>query len=75
MVAGGGFPDSYNGTVLIAEHGSWARTPAIGYRIAQVVLAPNGTAVEHKVFASGFMLKDYTVWGEQSYSPFNHYKL
>lgn len=34
--SGGGFPGSYDGTILIAEHGSWARTPAIGYRIVQV---------------------------------------
>lgn len=61
--SGGGFPSSYNGTVFIAEHGSWARDPAIGYRIAAVKLAPNGTAVRHTIFASGWLLRNGTVWG------------
>nr|QOL01109.1 putative extracellular protein CSOL_036 [Pseudococcomyxa simplex] len=60
---GGGFPSSYNGTVFIAEHGSWARDPAIGYRLAAVKLAPNGTAVRHTIFASGWLLRNGTVWG------------
>jgi hypothetical protein len=61
--SGGGFPSSYNGTVFIAEHGSWARDPAIGYRLAAVKLAPNGTAVRHTIFASGWLLRNGTVWG------------
>lgn len=60
---GGGFPASYNNTIFIAEHGSWARTPAVGYRVAAVALMPNGTAATHIVFASGWLLKNGTVWG------------
>lgn len=36
------FPEPYrtNGTVFIAEHGSWNRQSAIGYRIGQVDVSP-----------------------------------
>ncbi|CAL8468342.1 g7882 [Coccomyxa elongata] len=60
---GGGFPPEYTGAAIIAEHGSWARTPAIGYRLAMVSISPNGTAVRHTIFASGWLLRNGTVWG------------
>ena len=61
--SGGGFPPEYTGAAIIAEHGSWARTPAIGYRLAMVTISPNGTAARHTIFASGWLLRNGTVWG------------
>lgn len=37
--------------------------------LAQVALAPNGTAVEHRVFASGWLEKNGTVWGKRLIDP------
>jgi len=49
----GNFPDSYNNTILIAEHGSWNRTTPIGYRITKVTLNGN-KATDYDVFIDGF---------------------
>lgn len=55
------FPAEYKNQVFIAEHGSWNRSTAIGYRITLVRLAGD-TAKSYEVFAEGW-LKDGSAWG------------
>ena len=62
--AGAGFPAQYNGSVFIAEHGSWARETKIGYRVVALMFAPNGTVINHEVFVEGFLERNQTAWGE-----------
>jgi glucose/arabinose dehydrogenase len=48
------FPEKYRGGVFIAEHGSWNRSTAIGYRVSFVQL--DGTrAVAYESFAEGWL--------------------
>jgi glucose/arabinose dehydrogenase len=55
------FPATYQGRILIAEHGSWNRSVPIGYRITQVRM--EGTnAAKYEVFAEGW-LQGKTAWG------------
>lgn len=63
-IAGAGFPAQYNGSVFIAEHGSWARETKIGYRVVAVMFTPNGTVTNHEVFVEGFLGRDQNAWGE-----------
>ena len=37
------FPQEYRGAIFIAEHGSWNRTPKIGYRVTVVKLDATAT--------------------------------
>ena len=46
------FPAAYRGQVFIAEHGSWNRMLANGYRVTAVSLS--GGAPKYAVFASGW---------------------
>ena len=62
--AGAGYPAEYNGSVFIAEHGSWARETKIGYRVVAVMFAANGTVTNHEVFVEGFLERNQTAWGE-----------
>lgn len=54
-------PPEYNGSILIAEHGSWNRKVPIGYRIT-VVRRENGRPVSYEPFIEGW-LKDGVVSG------------
>ena len=55
------FPASYQGTILIAEHGSWNRTKKSGYRVMAVRL--NGSKVaSYEPLITGFM-QDERAWG------------
>jgi glucose/arabinose dehydrogenase len=56
------FPEEYRGQVFIAEHGSWNRTPKIGYRVTRVRLDSTGTATSYEPFATGW-LQDGENWG------------
>ena len=60
------FPAKYQDAIFIAEHGSWDRTPLIGYRIAVVFIGGDNylDVTEHDIFAQGW-LNDTTqsVWG------------
>ena len=51
------FPESYNGRILIAEHGSWDRDEPIGYRITMVDVS-DGFAEDYRVFAEGWLSGD-----------------
>ncbi len=55
------FPSKYRGRVFIAEHGSWNRTPPIGYRVTTVTLDGN-RAEKYEVFAEGW-LQGTKAWG------------
>lgn len=58
------WPAQYDGTVFVAEHGSWNRDIPIGYRIANVALSPDGRqAVGHTVFAEGWLGSKGAAWG------------
>jgi glucose/arabinose dehydrogenase len=56
------FPDEYNNSIFIAEHGSWNREEKIGYRITVVQLDNKGNPKSYKVFASGW-LQHQKSWG------------
>ncbi|PSC76447.1 sorbosone dehydrogenase [Micractinium conductrix] len=50
------WPEAFDSSVFVAEHGSWNRKDKIGYRIANVLLAPDGkTALGHTIFAEGWL--------------------
>lgn len=61
------WPTEYDGSVFVAEHGSWNRDVPIGYRIANVRLrqGANGSlaAENHTVFADGWLRSSGGVWG------------
>ncbi len=51
-------PISWKNHILIAEHGSWNRTPAIGYRITAVDLETK----EYKIFIDGRLQWSKVIW-------------
>ncbi|WOT05698.1 PQQ-dependent sugar dehydrogenase [Shewanella youngdeokensis] len=55
------FPAQYQGSIFIAQHGSWNRSSKVGYRIMQVTLDGNKVS-EYKPFATGW-LQGQTSWG------------
>lgn len=60
------FPSKYDTAIFVAEHGSWDRTPLIGYRVSVVFLDETGEKVveNDQTFITGW-LNDTTqsVWG------------
>ena len=59
------FPESYRNQVVVAEHGSWNRTPEAGhtgYRLT-VVHVDGGGDVKYETFAEGWLDADNTWWG------------
>lgn len=61
FVRGEMFPADYKNKVIFAEHGSWNRSVAIGYRLMTVDV--DGTsASNYKVFAEGWLEKT-KAWG------------
>src|SRR5215212_3901228 len=56
------FPAEYRNRILFAEHGSWNRDEAIGYRVMMVRLEGN-KAVSYEPFAQGWLRKDGKAWG------------
>ncbi|KAK9789387.1 hypothetical protein WJX73_008205 [Symbiochloris irregularis] len=61
----GMFPAEYDQTIFIAQHGSWDRQPAIGYRVMNAVVLPNGTTTAYNYFATGWLQNATTdsYWG------------
>ena len=57
------FDSSYSNKVFIAEHGSWNRSKAIGYRLMTVQVDSSGKASDYKVFAEGWLQPDGKVLG------------
>ncbi|HPT18571.1 MAG TPA: PQQ-dependent sugar dehydrogenase [Methanothrix sp.] len=62
--SGSMLPEEYQGSIIIAEHGSWNRDKPIGYRVAAVLLK-NNTAVGQQIIAEGWLdsSANDTVWG------------
>ncbi len=59
------FPEAYRNQIIIAEHGSWNRTPEaghIGYRLT-VVHVDGERAVKYETLADGWLNDDNTWWG------------
>lgn len=57
------FPAEYRNQLFIAEHGSWNRSEAIGYRITLVKLDASQKAISYSNFAEGWLQPDGTVLG------------
>lgn len=55
------FPDSLQGDIFIAEHGSWNRTKPIGYRIMRVKM-DDSRALSYSTFVEGW-LQGASAWG------------
>jgi glucose/arabinose dehydrogenase len=51
---GTSFPPAFRGQIFIAEHGSWNRSRAIGYRVTLVRLK-DGRASSYETFAEGWL--------------------
>ncbi len=56
------FPESYKGSILIAEHGSWNRSIPVGYRIMQVKLDASGKPASYEPFIEGWLQRG-KAWG------------
>ena len=56
------FPADYKNRLFITQHGSWNRTKKSGYQILVLDVNPDGTVVNKKVFASGW-LQGQEDWG------------
>ena len=59
---GGMFPAEYKNRLFITQHGSWNRTEKIGYRVLVLEVQPDGTVLDQRVFAEGW-LQGQQVWG------------
>lgn len=57
------FGTVFKNQVFIAEHGSWNRSKAIGYRISLVKLDSSGKSLGYTVFAEGWLQPDGKVLG------------
>jgi glucose/arabinose dehydrogenase len=55
------FPEEYRGRVFLAEHGSWNRSPKVGYRVVSIRME-GGRPVEEETFAEGWLQGD-EAWG------------
>jgi glucose/arabinose dehydrogenase len=52
------FPQTYQGGVFTAQHGSWNRTKPIGARVMFIPTKQDGTAAEPQVFAEGWLTEN-----------------
>jgi glucose/arabinose dehydrogenase len=59
------FPQQYRNQIVIAEHGSWNRTPEAGHTGFRLTLATlDGNRVtDYSVFAEGWLNADNSSWG------------
>ena len=57
------FGAEYTNQVFIAEHGSWNRKEAIGYRVSMVKLDDSGKSLGYSNFAEGWLQPDGKVLG------------
>jgi len=59
---GNQFPPSYRGSLFVAFHGSWNRTPPTGYKVVSVTFG-NGRPIEVRNFVTGWLTSSYQVRG------------
>jgi len=52
------FPQTYQGGIFSAQHGSWNRTKPIGARVMFTPIKPDGTADKPQVFAEGWLTEN-----------------
>ncbi|WP_404286271.1 PQQ-dependent sugar dehydrogenase [Microvirga sp. RSM25] len=52
------FPQTYQGGVFTAQHGSWNRTKPIGARVMFIPIKQDGTADKPQVFAEGWLTEN-----------------
>jgi glucose/arabinose dehydrogenase len=52
------FPQTYQGGIFSAQHGSWNRTKPVGARVMFTPLKPDGTADKPQVFAEGWLTEN-----------------
>lgn len=52
------FPQTYQGGIFSAQHGSWNRTEPIGARVMFTSLKEDGTADKSQVFAEGWLTEN-----------------
>lgn len=60
------FPIQYQNKVIIAEHGSWNRSPEAGHtgHVLSIVSEENGVGTSYETFISGFLNKETNkAWG------------
>ena len=58
------FPNSYEGDIFAAEHGSWNKRVRTGYEVVRVPLHHEGHATgEYEDFLTGFVTPQGDVWG------------
>ena len=55
------FPSEYRNDAFVAQHGSWNRTEAVGYRIMRIRFDDDGNAVSKEVFADGWLEGQFAV--------------
>jgi glucose/arabinose dehydrogenase len=58
-----GWPAPYAGSLIVAFHGSWDRTPPTGYKLVWVPLVNGQVSGEESDFVTGFQQANGTVWG------------
>lgn len=54
------FPETYHGSIFLAEHGSWNRSSKVGYRISMIQF--EGQSISYLPFATGWM-ENEQYWG------------
>ena len=59
----GALPDSVNGDIFAAEHGSWNRKNRAGYEVVHAFLKNGKATGEYEDFLTGFVTPDGQVWG------------
>ncbi len=58
------FPAEYQGDIFASEHGSWNRSPRVGYEVIRVPLHQTGQASgDYEDFLTGFVTDNGQVWG------------
>lgn len=53
-----GWPEEYQGNLLVAFHGSWNRTTPTGYKIYRYILDNQGNYIDEEDFISGWLTDD-----------------
>lgn len=56
------FPNTYQNSAIIAQHGSWNRSSPVGYQLMQVSFDENNQVSKSEVFIDGW-LNDGEAWG------------
>lgn len=55
FIRGESWPKKYRNSVVVAEHGSWNRDPAAGYRVMAILLDDAGKAVGYEPLVEGWL--------------------